>query len=229
MLGIGVFAPRSFSNRDGMPQIKINSLPLIDGASHAWIADNITPGGKVANLYDLAGTAHFRSNWPTNAALQPAAVDASGRTFLSFNGAALDVAVSLPAVKTVIAVGSLPAAPASKEQLLIHGGSGPSFALSAASGKFKAYGGANLIHTKDADPNPHVFILSQDGADSVLSIDGVEVTGNAGSNALTAMRLGGNTSAFNQSTIRCVQILPYAAGPQDRIAITSKLRETYGI
>lgn len=228
MLGTGIFAPSAFTNRDGMVQIKTNPLTILNGATHAWAADNL-PAGKTSRLLNVVGGSHFATNWPTNQTLWPTAVDVAGRSRLSFDGGALDVTVSLPSAKTVILIGALPTLPTEREQFLLHGGAGPAFALSAAAGKFKVFGGANLVHTKDADTNRHVFILSHSGANSVLSIDGVEVAGNAGSNAPTALRIGGTTSSFNQSVIEQIQVLPYAAGPAERAAILAKLRSAYGI
>lgn len=229
MLGTGIFAPTAFTNRDGMVRIKTNTLAILDGAIHAWIADNL-PEGRTPQLYDVAGSAHLTTNWPSTQSLWPTAVSAAGRSKLSFEGSALDVSLSLPAAKTVVVVGSLPTLPGVAEQFLIHGGTGPAMAISAATtGKFKVFGGVNLIHTKDADTKRHVFVFTHAGASSVLNIDGVEVVGDAGSNAPTALRLGGTTAGFNPSMIEQVQILPYAADATERAAIVARLRSVYGI
>ena len=226
MLGTGIFAPTAFTNREGMVQIKTNPLAIVDGASNAWIADNL-PAGRVSQLINVAGSANFISNWPTNQALWPTVTPTPGRASLDFDGGALDATVSLPPVKTVIIVGKFGAAKSG--DLILSGGTGPTQNIyAAASGTFATNFGATLAHTKAADTNQHVFIMVHNGAESVFSVDGAEVVGNGGANAGLALRLGGSSSTFHKSTINQVQVLPYAAGPAERAGIVTRLRAVYG-
>lgn len=226
MIGTGIFAPTAFTNREGMARIKTNPLSIVDGASHAWIADNL-PEGKTSQLFDVVGNTHFASNWPTNQSLWPSAVASTGRSTLDFDGGALDVVVALPAVKTVVIVGKF--GNAKSGDLILSGGAGATQNIyTGSNGAFALNFGAILAHSKTADVNRHVFIVVQDGANSVFNIDGVEVYGNAGLNSATTLRLGGSSSAFTKSSINQVQVLPYAASASERAGIVARLRAVYG-
>lgn len=228
MLGLGIYANGKFTNRANMDQVSNHPISLLAGNSHAYVADNL-PLGRTSALLDLIGSNPLSTIYPTNPSLWPEAISQSGRSALKFDGASLlDGAVTLSGPKTIVMVGRLNEVAVGAS--LFSGRTGPSFQLYVGStGVFAFNGGSVLAHTKAADTSLHVFVIVQDGANSVLNIDGVEVFGNAGSNVPTMLRLGGTSSTFAKTTISQLQVVPKVCDVNERAAIVKLLKADYGI
>lgn len=228
MLGLGIFSSTKWSNTAGMVQIKNRPITVFSDSAHAYVADNL-PLGKVAKVHDAAGTVPMETLYPTNQSLWPSAVSELGRSVLAFDGGqALDASLPQPAVKTIVAVAKMDVTTAGNT--IFSGRTGPPCQLYiGGSGVFGFSGGAILAHTKAADLAWHVFVIVHNGANSVFSIDGVEVLGNAGANVPTELRFGGTSSAFSKCKIAQVQTIPRACNASERAAIVNRLKSDYGI
>lgn len=99
---------------------------------------------------------------------------------------------------------------------------------------FEIDAGATLLHTATADANWHVFIAVFNGASSVFSVDGNEVTGAAGSNSLgpnlhiQQLPVAGGSSTYPGQTAD-IGIYPSALTSAQRATLNGWLRSEYGI
>lgn len=198
----------------------------IPRASHRWSVKQLMIG-PLSKWHDRVGTTDLVAPTPDS---QRPEVYESLRKVVRFNGVnqRLDVAHPHPGVSTMVLVGRFGSAAAST--YMITGGSGPAWNLYiGGNGNFAFFAGATLSSSKLGDTSTHVFIVVRDGAGSVLSIDGVEWTGDTGANAPTTLRIGATSSAYAAIDIEDITFLPYAAGPAERASLLAEAKAQHGL
>lgn len=226
MSGLIFVSSGAFSSPEGLPKIPVARVSPISGSIADWAADRLADGA-VEKWVDLHGT--YSVDAPSGAPHQwPIATEGA----LGFDGENDRSDVSgLPATqpKTVALVARFPTVAGSTRAF--SGGTGGSFDLGINTNASYYYfsAGSNLMSHQAPDANWHVFVVVANGANSVLSVDGVEKTGNAGSGVGATIRVGATTSAYSRVDIRRLAILPYAAGEDERAALVSQLSEHYGL
>lgn len=100
----------------------------------------------------------------------------------------------------------------------------PRNVLGFANGKPRLYAGTALDMTERTwDTNFHVFLGVFNGATSVMSYDGYELTGNAGTEATSALSLALWDATSWQVDIQAVGFAPVALSAARRSAVVSRL------
>lgn len=111
-------------------------------------------------------------------------------------------------------------------------GGGGSGALSrTAAGKMQAYGSANMTTSLDPGSDWHVFIATFDGVNSVVQMDTVSVTGNAGAPPAFRTNLGAGTTGTTWAPVDVAEMLIWNRGltPSERNRVVADLKANYGI
>lgn len=225
--GLGVTSPVGFADPT-LPKVGLTLVTPTGNAAYSWAADNVAIG-PVSSWYDTVGAAALVA--PTPPSQKPVAMvdPVSGRKVVRFNGVdqRMDIPMDLAGAKTLVVVGKLNKAGFS--QYLVTGGGGPSFNLyNGGSGKWTGYVGASLASTVNGDTNWHVFIMVSNGASSVLSVDGVESVGNAGTFAPNNLRLAASGTYF-ACDFHAVEIHNYAADATQRAGILASMKTRYNL
>lgn len=215
----GVWGPTG--HKSGIEYVK-----PIPGASHRWSVKQLLHG-PLAKWHDREGTADLVAPTPDS---QHPEVYESARKVVRFNGVnqRMDVPHPQPGTSTMVLVGRFGSA--SVSTYMLTGGTGPAWNLYiGGNGNFAFHAGVTVSSSKPGDTSAHVFIVVHDGANSVLSIDGTEWTGNAGANAPTGLRLGATSGSYNAVDIEDIAFLPYAAGPAKRASLLAEAKAQYGL
>lgn len=229
MAGTIFTSPGVFANSADMPQVSTIPVTPIPGALADWAANQLS-GGAVAAWPDLIGD--YALTAPSASEQHPAVIGTGLERYVSFDGIndRIDVSIPLAQPVTAILVARLPNLAGS--QHIMTGGTGPaSFNLGVNSNasSWIASNGSNRTFGSTPDNGWHIFILSFNGANSALSLDGVETIANPGTGGSDRIRLGASSSTYYPTDLRRLAILPYAAQATERAAIYRNLADYYGM
>lgn len=214
----------------GVPDLgtlDVSYIPPIPEASHYWSALKL-PAGKVQAWTDQVSGAQLV---PPSAAQAPDTFS-SPRKGVRFDGTVqrMGVATDLTGPRTFAVVGRF--TKAAPNQVMTYGlnGGTPFNIYQGANGNFAFSTGKTLASTKPGDTGRHVFLAVSNGANSVLSIDGEEWLGDAGSTpAAAGFRIGADASSYTGLEIEAIVLLPFAADQARRAALTAQLTNHYRI
>lgn len=228
MSGILFTAPTRFTNPDGMPQVPTVITPDIPGAMADWSTDQL-PTGITTSWVDMTGARALVAPSPGQS---PSVIGTGKDRYLAFDGVddRLNAELPLDQPITVVCVARLPELTATS-QFIFTGFGGVSFNLgvnSVGSGWVFSNG---TVGTFQGTPDKewHIFIMSLNGANSVLSVDGVEKTANVGTGPADRISIGSSASAYFRTDLRRLAFIPGALEANDRAAIYTSLRDYYNI
>lgn len=223
MPGIAIVAPTSFGD-SALPKIDVRPVAPLAGARYDWAVDRLSLG-PLPVWYDMARGAKLEA--PASPSQKPLVYE-NLRKVVRFDGVnqRMDATVDLAGGPlTLVFVGRVLNA---GEQYMLTGVAGGGFNLYAGThGKFAFFGSSTILSTVDADTSNHIFIVTLDGANSVISVDGSESTGNTGTIGATSIRVGSSSSAYFGVDVQRLAILPFAAGVGDRQRILDQMRAQY--
>lgn len=225
MPGSAIISPASFGDTS-LPRLDLRPMTNITGAAYDWAADRLNPGA-LEFWYDMVQNVPFVA--PAAPSQKPLVYE-SNRKVVRFNGVnqRMDASIQVPGAMTMVLVARLPVA--DPGQYIMTGGNGPSMHVyRGGNGNWAAFAGATLGHTTPADTGTHIIIVVRDGANSVLNVDGVEVSGDIGPLVADALRLGGSSSAYFQTDIQRLALLPFAATLNQRTALVAQMRAAYNL
>lgn len=226
MSGLIFISPGSFDSPDGLPKIPLGRIEPIESASYDWAADRLGDG-PVEKWTDIVSGAVFAApsgqsdKWPTAS---------SGSVRFDGSNDVADVTGLVGGQpKTIVIVGRIPGAV--NNARFFTGGSGAKFEFGIWQNAWTLSAGLTFkVPTPaTADDQWHVFVIVVDGANSIVSIDGVESTGNSGANPGTTLRLGMLDANYVPAEIKRFAVIPYAAGAGERERLRSSLASRYGI
>jgi hypothetical protein len=109
------------------------------------------------------------------------------------------------------------------------GAAGNTFGVVSAANNYTINAGTALVAAPAIAPSTawKTAIIVFDGTTSILSIDGVETAGPAGTNIGGGLRVGAGSGSspttFAAIDVRAVAIIPHAADSTERAAILSQL------
>lgn len=214
-----------FSSHDGMSFLSALFTP-IPGASRDYAAGSLT-GTNPTSWVDLAGGPALSVDTG-----EPALLEEGGIKFVRFDGvndSMADTTATRPAVHTVFLRYRTLTAPGAYYAFVANttttgvsvGANSPDTAVRLFAGN----GGGLIAQGFTRDTGWHTIIAVVNGASSVISVDGIETTGNPGPNTGTGLRIGGNAnlSQYTKIDVARVGFLPYAADATERAAIISLL------
>lgn len=225
MPGSAIVSPASFGDTS-LPRLDLRPMSAIAGAAYDWASDRLSPG-PLEFWYDMVQNTPFAA--PVSPSQKPLVYE-SVRKVVRFNGVnqRMDAEIQLTGPTTMVLVARLPTADPS--QYILTGGSGPSFHVyRGGNGNWATFAGATLGHTSAADTGTHVIIVVRDGANSVLNVDGVDVAGDMGALIAERLRLGGSATAYFQTDIQRLALLPFAASLNQRTALVAQMRAAYNL
>lgn len=228
-----IVAPINFTDITGLPVINVNPNPLISGATYEWRADEL-PLGLVYRWQDRITGAIMQAASTDTGTQRPEVVDYSGLRVVRFDGVndRMFTAMNMATPKTVIVVGRLRTNAAVAKWLVNSGQSGTQYmhiGTDSIGGAWSSNAGASLTQPGAVDTNMHAFITVFNGASSVVSMGGVEAAGTTGTNVPTQLQLGASATAYADTDIALLAILPYAATTAQRAAIAATLKAQYGL
>lgn len=201
-------------------------IPPVLGARYDWAADGL-PVGALPHWDDLRQGKQFVAPTPSQ---RPVVDDADG-DYLTFDGISQRIDAAFEPIDTpytVVFVGKMPTVAASKYFFSGAGGSQHNLGINAST-LWAFQNGANIVHTLPPDTDWHVHLIVINGASSVYSIDGDEVTGSAGSNPIDAIRRGASSTTYFETWQKRHAIIPFAADVDQRASIITTLMDRYGI
>ncbi|PPG84228.1 hypothetical protein C5C52_01440 [Rathayibacter sp. AY1E5] len=178
------------------------------------------------------------TSWANRVSGAPAFAGAGGVTFkntsglkrLVFDGVddKMDAAISTTAQPyTKIVLARYVTATASR--VLIGGTSGVANIATNGSSKWSMTNGTTLNHSSSVNTSWNVFTSVSNGTSSSLAVGGVVVTGDAGTNGQTGLRLAANgtLATFTNVEIAAVFVYPRVLSSAELAATTSYLQSTY--
>jgi hypothetical protein len=203
-----IIAPVSFGDTT-LPKIELAYVRSVAGAVNDWA--DILPVGTLAAWPDLIGGLVLPAR--PAAGNMPSVVNDAGRRIVRFDGVAnwMQLAYAKPQPMTTVIVARMNELKASNHILA----GGVHVRTDGTNTKMEVTAGTALGTTAaPVNTNWRIYIIVNNGATSTISVDGVEVTGNAGTSSRTFINL-----AF----------LPYAAGAAERASILAQMKTQYGI
>lgn len=224
-----IIANTVLSNPRKQAFLPVPSLPVPGYVAH-FDAGNLPwpDGAKVPQLRNLAGGTlpPIGQGTPANQPVIGTAngfrhVDSAGASAIIFNQVAI---TALPQPVTLLVVAKLTTTAAGA--LL---GASPNCSVGVYSGKWFLNAGATVSGADVTTGQWKVLIATINGASSVLSVNGVETAGNAGTNTMQNIRLfSGDIVAYTNATIRKAVIWPSALTQAQRDQLVSHLVGYYG-
>jgi hypothetical protein len=160
------WSPRMLSQPNGSP---ITSLAALVGASPLAATGPLTLKSPASNMRSMGGAAGVRAAATVPVLQQPYTVVTVAK--INTAGAAVILGSQAPGL-----------AAGNNDSLMRIGSTATTYEMDTNVAGAQAV----LVHTKPVDTSHHVFICVFDGVNSVFSIDGVEVVGNAGLGGLYA-------------------------------------------
>lgn len=202
----------------------VKALP-VPGYTSRWNPSCLTlaDGAGAYRLPDLVGTTHLNTVLVTDPPIL--GTEAGGQRFVENTTARrMTTAVDTMALAafTLVVVAKITAVPTGTG--LIAGSVAPTANLGVHAGAFYGSAGATLAGMA-YNAGLHVFIFTATGtASSVLTIDGTEWTGNAGTNQLTELLLfGGDSANVARGRIYDAALYPTALTPTQRAILAGHL------
>lgn len=223
MPGSAIVSPASFGDTS-LPRLDLRPMTAIAGAAYDWASDRLN-SGPLEFWYDMVQNVPFVA--PGSPSQKPLVYE-SNRKVVRFNGVnqRMDADIQLTGPATMVLVGRLPVA--DNSQYILTGGTGPAFHVyRGGNGNWATFAGSTLGHTSAADTSFHIIIVVRDGVNSVLNVDGVDVIGDMGPLIAERLRLGGSSSAYFQTDIQRLALLPFAATQKQREALVAQMRAAY--
>lgn len=208
-----------------------SGIPLLAGSSREWNARSHAVGGTVAPWPDLRGGASLING---GGSAQPAVMEESGAKFVRFDGVADLVSDSSfsgtqPHTRVIrFRWHTLPTTTRSVVGSTGTGTAGNTFGTISTGANYVINAGTAIVANPVTAPdlNWHTAILVFDGANTVMSIDGVETVANAGSQVGVGLRVAGGSgttpTSFATIDVKRLAVLPYAAGSTERAAILTE-------
>lgn len=193
------------TNPAGLP---LDLIPVgVDGYAGRWIA-NLLPGGdsSLVDSWPSVVTDQAARTLAASGAARPALKVAGVDKFVQFDGVDdfLLQSGTSAAWKTTIVLGRFDVTLAAKAQLVaMAAATGPWLQRNSA-GTVKVTGGGNLDINSVAtvaDSVWKVFSIVQDGANSLVGVDGTIASGTLGTRAVSALSLAKTDSGFGQVSI----------------------------
>ena len=226
MTARAIIAPGSFGDTT-LPKIELAYVRAIAGAVNDWAAD-ILPPGSVTSWPDLISGLVLPAR--AGAGSAPTVVTDAGKRIVRFDGVAnwMQLAYAKNQPMTTVVVARMNESKASNTVLA----GGVHIRTDSANTKMEVTAGTPLGTTAaPVNTNWRIYIVVNDGAASTISVDGVEVSGDAGTAARTFVNLGINAAGtvFNRTDYSRVAFLPYAAGATERAAILAQMKFQYGL
>lgn len=225
MPGSAIISPASFGDTS-LPRLDLRPMTAIADAAYDWASDRLN-GGPLETWYDLARNTPFVA--PTSGSQKPTVYE-SNRKVVRFNGVnqRLDADISLTGPATMVLVAR--ASTDASSQYLLTGGTGGAFHVYRGSnGSWATSAGTTLGSSVAGDTNTHIFVIVRNGVNSVLSVDGVEVAGDMGSQTASTLRIGASGNAYYGTDIHRLALLPFAANQNQRAALVAQMRAAYNI
>lgn len=215
----------------------------VSGYTHRWAPKTLNQpiGAYVNNLPNLIAPAYPFDAGTDSVASRPVLALPTSK-IQSVNAAAgkrlriLPLAATIPQPFTLVHVAKLTTAGASVISASVDAAYNLSniARIGSTASAFEMDAGATLLHTVALDANWHVFISVFNGASSVFSIDGNEVTGNAGTNAfgvnlhIHQLPVVGGGSTYPGQTAD-IGVYAGALTAAQRATLNGWLRTEYGI
>jgi len=227
-----IVAPINFTDVSGLPVINVNPNPLIPGASYEWRAEEL-PLGLIYKWQDRITGAAMQAAGADTGSQRPEVVDlANAVRVVRFDGSndRMFATLNMATPKTVIVVGRLRTNAAIGKWLVNSGQSGTQYlhiGTDSIGGAWSSNAGSSLTQPGAVDTNMHAFITVFNGASSVVSMGGVEATGTTGTNVPTQLQLGASSSAYADTDIAFLAVLPFAATAAQRASIAAALTAQY--
>lgn len=177
-------------------KVDYSAAPLTDGALTSWPS-------QIASSPALTGTATV--------------VTEGGKKHVNLNGVSnfLDAAMTHTQPETVAIRFRLPT-PAASETIIGASASGSvTIAVVPQNTNYQVYAGSALLLAPAAvpDSNWHTLIVVTNGANSIISLDGVETVGQAGAATRNGLRLGRGPAAsttYNDIDVRRIAVVTQA-------------------
>lgn len=228
MPGLAIVSPASFGDTS-LPQIDVSPVPTIRGALYDWAADSLTTNDRITQWSDRASNVSLLA--PDFASQSPTVInDSTYGKLLNFNGTnqRLDASgLALSGPRTLIVAGRLPEAKPSTYMHTQGTGTGYFNLGINGAGKWQFFNGGSINHTAAATGELHVIIVTIDGGSSALSVDGNEISGSLLATTSSTLRLGASSTSYYQLDMKRLVVLPYAAIPRERAAISAALMNRY--
>ncbi|WP_157365915.1 hypothetical protein [Arthrobacter sp. Leaf234] len=210
-----------------LPKIELAYVRPVAGAVNDWAAD-ILPVGLLASWPDLVSGLVLPSR--SAAGNMPSVVTDGGRRIVRFDGVAnwMQLAYAKPQPMTTVIVARMNELKAGNTVLA----GGVHVRTDGTNTKMEVTAGTALGTSAAAvNTNWRIYIVVNNGANSSISVDGVEVAGNAGTSSRTFINLGINSAAsvFNRTDYTRLAFLPYAATTAERASILAQMKAQYGL
>lgn len=190
---------------------------LFAGTQTTWVAPATTPNGQPTVQFDGVDDV-LTGGWAT---------DLYSDTYTDTYGAG---ALAQPVTYYVVFRSENPT-DSTPQYVISSNNTSERADLSVASGNVSAYSGATLAGPA-VSGNTHVACAVFDGATSVVSIDGVESTGDAGSSPWQDFAIGGyagNNSNYGQISVAAVLVYSAAHDSTTRKRISRYLAGLFGV
>lgn len=228
MPGLAIVSPASF-NDPTLPKIDVSPVPTIRGALYDWAVDNLLVGDRITRWVDRASNTSMLA--PDFVSQAPSVVDdPTYGKLLKFNGTnqRLDATgLSLKGPRTLISVGRLPEGKSSTYMFTQGQGTGYfNLGLNGA-GDWQFYNNSGINHDRKGNSDLHVIVVTIDSGSSAISVDGVENAGSLDATTADTIRIAASASGYWPVEMKRLVILPYAAIPRERKAISSALMARY--
>lgn len=233
MAGLIFVSPGTFTDAADLPQVPPTPVLPIRGAMIDWAADRLPTGG-LSSWTDMLGARTLEA--PTAASQRPTVVGGGITRRVEFDGEndRIDAEMNISQPCTMVVVARSTAA--ALGDFILTGGSGSSWNLGIqmnAPGRwiFSTGAGSSILSPPEqtADNGWHVFIVSVDGANSVLNVDGTEATGTIDPVTWNTLRVGASSSAYFGVHLRRLAVIPRATTAPERETLRQQLATHYGI
>lgn len=230
MTALGIRALVSFGDTS-LPQIEdLDPIASLTGSTKEWVARDLTTGDLVGSWADRRGGSPLISS----GAARPVVMVESGKRFVRFDGVddyLQDTGGTFSQPHTKVIRFRFQGTRKASESILgtpvTTTSAQMNVFINAAMTQYASFASATLITTAGGvNTNWHTLIAVFNGASSVLSIDGTEVSGATGSNTSGGTRLGrgsGSSTVFSTIDVQRVALLDHAADSTERAAILTAM------
>ncbi len=214
------------ANTPNLGNLQLAYVQPVPDASHHWSSRQLIPG-RLTEWKDRIGGVAMT---PPSVGQAPLVYNGM-RKVVRFAGSPerIGVPLNLTGPLTMAIVAGINE-PAGTGRYLTYGLEGGTFwnFYEGVNGNWAFSGGKTLSSTKKADQSRHVFMITYDGANSVLRIDDEEWAGDAGNTPATGLRIGSSSNTYFKIDLEALVILPFAASKTRRDSLTAQLKKEHG-